>query len=153
MKRCVFNVKELSRKGGETDIRLDDEFFASQDQSDITGGDVSVHVEVKKSGREDYDYDAVLTICGRLRIPCTRCYEDMDFNIDTVDAIRLLCDNNAVAGDADDLLIASTEGYFDASERLTETILLQIPISHVHPEGKCDPDMLSRITTDSAETE
>ena len=148
MKRCVFNVKELSRQGGSGEYQLDDEFLSLRDDGEISGGNIAVTVTVKEAAADDYDYDLDIALRGTLRVPCTRCLDDMDYDVDTADSVHILCDSAAGPQDDEDMLTAATDGRFDASDRIYETLLLGIPTVHVHPDGQCNPEMIGRITTE-----
>ncbi len=41
----------------------------------------------------------------------------------------------------DTIIIPESDVDFDLSPMIADTILLSIPLRHVHPEGECNPEM------------
>ncbi len=139
MARCVINIKELALKGGEKGFRLDDVFFKDFNSEDITGGNVEVSIDVKKSQDAKYDYIANYKVEGVLSIPCTRCLEEMDYETSLDDSVKVICCNEIQECDDEDLLMARADGTLDLSHRIFETLALNVPSIHVHPDGECNP--------------
>ena len=151
MARCVINIKELALKGGENSFRLDDAFFQDFNNEDITGGDVEVSIDVKKSQDAKYDYIANYKVEGVLHVPCTRCLEDMDYETCLADCVKVICCNEMQEYDDEDLLTARADGTLDLSPRIFETLALNVPSVHVHPEGECNPAITKWLEDHSSE--
>jgi uncharacterized metal-binding protein YceD (DUF177 family) len=50
-----------------------------------------------------------------------------------------------LSGDDDLVIIKDDEGILDISWYIYESIVLSIPIRHVHAPGKCNPVMIERL--------
>lgn len=151
MARFIINVKELALKDGVEKFRLDDVFFKDFDSDDIVGGDVEVSFSVAKSQNAKYDYMVCCKANGTLRLPCTRCLDEMDFEVGADDNVKVVCSNQTVECDDEDTLQARADGTLDLSHRIFETLALEIPSVHVHPEGECNPAMVKWLEEHSGE--
>ena len=113
---------------------LDDRFFAAIDGEEVKRGSVAVTVLVNRTSTSfEMDFD----LNGTVQIPCTRCLDDMNQEVNTHD--RLIVKFGRVYSEESDeiVIIPETDGEINIAWFLYEFIALAIPIKHVHP-GECN---------------
>ena len=120
------------------EYRLGKEFFAEMESSDIldAGLDVALTV-VHKSDVYDMTFD----ITGDITLECDRCLDEMQQPID-VEYHIVVKYGEEYCDDSDEVIeIPENENYFDVAPLIYDTVSLEIPIMHVHPEGECNQEM------------
>lgn len=119
-------------------FHLTKDFFEQMESADVHDGDILAEVTVEYTGQV-YEIDIHCT--GEVTIPCDRCLEDMQESIDA--------DYHTAAkygdryNDEDEALIEvpRSDSDLDIAHILYDTVMLDIPIQHIHAEGKCDSTM------------
>lgn len=112
------------------------------ENTDIHGADLGVDLTVVYNG-EFYDLDFV--IAGEVVLLCDRCLDDLHQPIEATYHIVVkygddYCDDN------DEVLeIPSTDAYLNVAYMIYDTVVLAIPIKHVHPLGKCNRQMSAML--------
>ena len=88
-------------------------------------------------------------IGGQITIPCDLCLDDMP--LDVVSDNRLVAKFGEESAEEDDLVtVSEDEGILDVAWFVYESIVLSIPIRHVHAPGKCNPAMMKVLEGFSA---
>ncbi len=151
MIHCTVNVKELANKDGGESFRLDDGFFVQFDCEDVVGGSVDVDITAEKSHSAECDYIVDIRMKGVLRVPCTRCLDNMDYDTELEDTVKVVCADGGADSDDEDLLKAKADGTIDLSHRIFETLALNVPSVRVHEEGGCNPAVMKWLESHSAE--
>lgn len=126
----------------EQDFVCDTEFFKAMESIDILGGDVDVHLEIThKNGV----YDCCFEIDGEIDIECDRCLEPMKHIVEA--DYHLIVKYGLEYDDSSDevLIIPQEWTVMDFSQIILDTILLTIPIRHIHTEGECDSEMATKF--------
>lgn len=120
----------------------DTAFFQSIESIDVIGGEVRVSLSLlHKNGV----YDCHFSFDGEVEISCDRCLEAMSHRVDT-DYDIIVKYGEEYDDTSDEVLVIPDEmRVLDISSLLHDTIVLTIPIRHVHPEGECDAQMASRF--------
>ena len=108
MIHCTVNVKELAEKNEEKSIRLENEFFKQFGNEDVVGGEVDVVATARKSQDSKYDYLVEIKVKGVLRITCTRCLDEMNYDTEVEDTVKVVCTNADMETDDEDMLEAPT---------------------------------------------
>lgn len=139
----VINLREAALKTSVFTIHLDDAFFQALEQEEITGGDVDVNLQVKKGAGELFHFD--YTMHGTARVLCDRCLEEVTLPVELSDTIQI------AHGDPEDdngeaIIIPFSQLTYDNAWDMYELISVHFPLQHVHPDGQCNPDMLSRFS-------
>lgn len=129
------------------EYRLDNEFFANIDGPEVQRGKVDVIVDVKRTATV---YELRFDITGVINIPCDRCLDDMEFEIDTEEELFIKLGQEYIEESDNMLTIPEDEGELNIAWFLYEFIALTIPIKHVHPYGKCNKEMSERLYKMSA---
>ncbi len=131
------------------EFTLDDRFFEDYG-GEITHGRCNAVVTLVKSANL---LNLHTEITGEVEVACDRCLENfytpVDFDGSLVvrfSSEREGYDVDRHTGFDDEILWLSPDtDAIDLSEYLYESIYLSLPMQRVHPDGKCDPDMLARF--------
>lgn len=131
-------LKSLGAGTHEFEYRLDKSFFANMESSDVHDADLAVTLTVKYNG--DF-YDLDFHIVGEVVLICDRCLDDLHFPIDTAYHIVVKYGDD-YNDDSDEVLeIPGSDNYLNVAYMIYDTVVLAIPIKHVHPLGKCNRAM------------
>ena len=143
-KFSAYKVELASLKEGhyEQDFEIKKDFFENMENSDILDADVHVHLNLEK--RRDA-YDCTFTLKGTIQIPCDRCLDPIDHEVDTVYHVIVKYGDSYDDGADNLLVIPYSNSYLNVAYILYDTILLTIPLRHVHPLGKCNRAMADAL--------
>lgn len=126
----------------EQDFVIDTQFFKNMENFDVLSADVAVHLDLVKKNDA---YDCTFHCKGMLQIPCDRCLDPMDHEVDTSYHIIVKYGEN-YSDDSDDVLIIPYEDmWLNIAYMLYDTLLLTIPMRHVHAPGKCNRAMTAAL--------
>ena len=144
---------ELSSLGDghhEQDFVCDTEFFKNMEHTGILRSDVRVHLDLEK--RHDA-YDCTFTCRGTVTVPCDRCLDPMDLDVDT--QYHIIVKYGEDYNDESDelLVIPESDTYLNVAYMLYDTLLLTIPLRHVHPLGKCNRAMAAALSKHRASSD
>lgn len=131
-------LKSLPKGVHSFDYHLDKQFFANMENTDVRDADLNVQLTVDYNGDV---YALHFVISGEVVLLCDRCLDDLNLPIDaTYDiAVQYGDDYN---DESDTLLqIPESDNYLNVSYMIYDTVVLEIPIKHVHPMGKCNRQM------------
>ena len=149
---CSFETLDIDLKGLKEavtclEFNLDDEYFSAIDASEVSKGNISVELSIRKTTEEVFKLD--FHIEGDVIVTCDRCLDDMIQAIDTdASILAKLGDEDS---DNDDLvMVDENEGILNIAWLLYEFIALAIPIKHVHAPGKCNRAMIDMLEEHSA---
>lgn len=135
-------LKSLPVGSHDFDYHLDKEFFQNMENSDIRDGNIDVHTTVVN---KDQYYDLTFNIKGELTLLCDRCLDEMQLPVETQYHIIVKYGPD-FNDDSDDLLeIPESDNFLNVAYMIYDTIVLEIPIKHVHPLGKCNRAMSSLL--------
>lgn len=136
---------ELRDMYGDTsrvEYDIDEGFFQQIDAPDIRKGSLHVVLDIVKGAGV---YKLTFGIEGTVTVPCDRCLEDMDIDVDTENEIRVKL-GSEYRDDDDLVIVREADGYIDVSWFIYEFIDLSLPLQRVHPEGECDERMMSVLS-------
>ena len=122
--------------------QLDNQFFLDLDAPDVQKGQVNVVLKVRKtSGIYQLDFHTE----GKVIVICDRCLDEMEQPIETDDRLKVKL--GADFAEIDDMVVVPEEdGYINVAWFIYEFIALSIPMKHVHAPGKCNKDMVSKLS-------
>lgn len=121
----------------------DTQFFKNMENDDVVNADVAVHLDLENRNGL---YDLKFTLKGLVQVPCDRCLDPIDIDVDTTYNIKVEY-GDSYDDASDDLLIIPTDNpYLNVAYMLYDTILLSIPMRHVHPLGKCNRAMAAALS-------
>lgn len=131
-------LKSLSVGVHEFDFHLDKQFFVNMESADIHGADLDVHLKVNYNG--DF-YTLDFHIVGELTLICDRCLDNLQFPVDT-DYHIVVKYGDDYNDDSDEVLeLPESDTSLNVAYMIYDTVVLTIPIKHVHPMGKCNRQM------------
>lgn len=131
-------LKSLTPGTHEFDYKLDKQFFTNMENTDVHEAALDVHLTVVF--RHDV-YELSFVIKGTVTLLCDRCLDNLDVPIDTTYNL-LVKYGEDYCDDADNLLeIPQSDQYLNVSYMIYDTVVLAIPIKHVHAPGKCNRQM------------
>lgn len=131
-------LKTLTEGTHEFDYRLDKQFFVNMENSDVRDADLAVHLTVT---HRNALYSLRFHITGPLTLLCDRCLDDLVIDIDTTYDINVEYGDDYNDESDDLLIIPESDSNLNVSYMLYDTVVLAIPIKHVHPLGKCNRQM------------
>jgi len=123
------------------------EFFKSFGNEDLLDAKVVANVEARKSGAKIL---VDIALDGEVKVVCDRCLEDLALKV-SADSALIVRFGNAGSEEIEEeegrelVLLEPGETEFDLSQIIYDYVNLAIPIQRVHPEGECDPEMVSRL--------
>lgn len=144
-KFSLYNIplKNLSPGVHTYEYELDRKFFEAIDGDEVRKGDVSVILNVRKtSSTFEFNFE----IEGVIKVPCTRCLDDMDLGVDTKSRLIVKFGSEYSEESDEIVIIPEDEGEINIAWFLYEFIALTIPIKHTHPPGECNRVVSSKYS-------
>lgn len=142
-KKYSIAYKGLKNGRHEFDFKVDGEFFAAEENSEIKGGDCDVHVTLDKS---ESMLEIGVAIKGYVITECDRCLEDCKVPIEYEGTLLVKFSDEIRDYDGEVMWISPADGEVSLAQYIYESIVLALPYRRVHPDGECNPDMLARFT-------
>ena len=152
LERFKINLKGLTDEETTLEYDLDNQFFEALDGSEVRQGTLHVSVSIRKMTGF---FELLFHTEGTVTVTCDRCLDDMDQSIASDN--RFIVKYGTVNSEEDDVIVVDeNEGILDMSWLIYESIVLAIPIKHVHAPGKCNPAMshvLEELSADRSSDE
>jgi uncharacterized metal-binding protein YceD (DUF177 family) len=126
---------------------LENKFFMDIDGTEVHKGTVNVSlvVECKNSS-----FEMKFHIAGVVFVPCDRCLDDVEVPVETNNRL-IVKFGREYAEESDEILVISKEeGSLNLAWFLYEFVALAIPAKHIHPPGRCNKTMTSKLKKHSA---
>lgn len=139
-KFTAYNIplKSLTPGDHAFDFHLDKLFFENMEFSDARNADIDVALKVVY--RNDI-YALHFQFSGQITVPCDRCLDDLAIDVNTSYDITVQYGDD-YNDDSDQLLIIPhSDNSLNVSYMIFDTVVLAIPLKHVHPMGKCNKAM------------
>lgn len=135
-----FKLRLNSLPEGKHDFsyHLGKEFFVNMENDEIHDADVEVKLVVTRHGDS---FDLSFHFAGTLTLICTRCLDDLIFPVDTDYHVTVEFGDDYRDENDELLIIPASDPDLNVAFMIYETIVLTIPIKHVHPLGKCNRQM------------
>ena len=148
LKQYIISLPTLGEGHHEYEMRVDGSFFAARGNDDVKEADVIAYVDIDvRHGA----YKIGMTCQGWIEIPCDRCLDPMRLDVD--DDYDVTVRYGEEYDEKDDLItLPEDETEFNLAPLIADTVLLSIPLRHVHPEGECNPEMEEIMSRHSSET-
>lgn len=140
-KFTAFNLPLKSLAPGEHqfDFDLDKQFFVNMENSDIHGADLKAVVTVKYNGDV---YALHFAVNGTVTLICDRCLDELVYPIENATYDITVKYGERYNDDSDDVLeIPQGDASLNVAYMIYDTVVIAIPIKHVHPMGKCNRAM------------
>ncbi len=130
------------------DFKVDASLFAAYEGAEITDGDCDVKVRME---RAETQLRMAVSIDGYVMVPCDRCLEDCRIPIAYEGALTVKFSDIEGEYDGEVMWLPVGESEVDLAQYIYESIVLSLPYQRVHPEGECNPEMMSRFNIISGE--
>ena len=120
-------------------FELNKKFFDAIDHEEVRKGNVKAELTVRKTiGAYEFD----INLFGVVNIPCDRCLDEMDQEIDTTNRLVVKLGEEYFEESDEIVIIPEDEGAINIAWYLYEFIVLNIPIKHVHRPDMCNKAMM-----------
>ncbi len=139
---CSLNQFEISLPSlgeghHELELRADAGLFAGRGNVEVIAADIVAYVDIDV---RDGVYAIGIACRGWIDIPCDRCLDPMRLEVDEDYDVNVRYGEDY--GETDDtIILPEKEVRFDLAPLVADTVLLSIPLRHVHAEGECNPRM------------
>lgn len=140
----IVPLRSVQREAVARTLHLDNEYFADLDQCEILGGDVEVEMRVRFGAGDTYLFTYKGE--GTVVVACDRCLDPTTLPIVFEEELRVGYDDDNP--DAVLIVIPFSQTHYDTAWDIYESIALNLPLQRVHPEGKCNADMMSRFSAE-----
>ena len=124
------------------EYELDRKFFEAIDGEEVKKGNVNVILNVRRTSSS---FELNFDIEGVIKVPCTRCLDDMKLEVDTESRLIVKFGSEYSEESDEIVIIPEVEGEINIAWFLYEFIALTIPIKHVHPRGECNGIVSSKF--------
>ena len=142
----VIPVKGLP--SGESTFRFEigEPFFQAFENRQIKDADCSVSVVVM---RHQTLLEVTCRVGGFVVVECDRCLEDLTLKVDIEPHLTVgfgAVDVDDAGTDDDVLVVDRSESELNLNQFVYDYICLGLPLVKLHPEGKCNPEMLRYLS-------
>ena len=134
----------------EFDFVLDNLFFKNIDGLEFQKGDVKAQLTVIKSALVS---EFIFKFDGIIKVPCDRCLDEMELPVSTKGKLFVKLGAEYSEESDDTVIIPKEEGTINIAWFLYEFIALAIPVKHVHPAGKCNKTVSSKLKKHMAQSD
>ena len=146
-------VKGLPKGESTFHFTIDGSFFSKFGNTRIKDADCSVRVSAR---RRSTVLEVVCTIGGVVVVECDRCLDDLPLKVDVERTLTVGFGAVDVedAADEDDMMVVSpSDAEISLDQFVYDYVCLSLPLVMVHPEGRCNPQMLARLESGSHASE
>jgi uncharacterized metal-binding protein YceD (DUF177 family) len=125
------------------DFEAGDTFFTHFENSEVEKGHLKVPVILEK---QSVVMRLTIQCAGEVEVMCDYCAQPFMIPVSGEQTFVIKLGNEEdVDADEDIIYLPLQEHEIDIDKYIYEVIILSIPLRRVHPEGKCDPDMVKSI--------
>lgn len=136
IEKYIIRLDEVERSKVEG-YDLSSDFFATIEESFIQGGDVQVELTITR-GNEGH-FELLFQVSGSVQVECDRCLSPMMLDIDAEQVYEVCVGEEDTTEDR--ITLSHEAEDLDVSWMMYETMVLALPIRHVHEDGACDEQM------------
>lgn len=141
-KRYAIAYKGLKNGHHEFDFSVDGALFEACGNTEISRAECSVHVDMERAERM---LTLHTTIDGSVTVPCDRCLEDCDVPVHFEGDLLVRFSDESDEYDGEVMWLSPSETELPLAQYIYESIVLAMPYQRVHPDGGCNPEMLSHF--------
>jgi uncharacterized metal-binding protein YceD (DUF177 family) len=155
LNQFIFPVTGLKPGSHTFDLEVEDTFFEHFEYSEVRKGLINLSLIVDK---EETLVVFHIDFTGHVRVPCDRCYEPFDLEIQGHEKLILKFGADFHEESEDVQVVPVGENHFDISPFVYEYIHLSLPPRRVHPENEsgesmCDPEVIRRLKENAPSSE
>ncbi len=136
----ALKLKTLSESKHPMAFDLDDDYFEALESPVISGGSVKMRGTVERVGSV---FTIEMDFMGEVRSTCDRCLAPLLLPVNTNARLIVKFGEEYREESEEIIVISEREGVVDLSWQMYEFIVLSLPMQRMHPEGECDPEMIS----------
>ena len=134
------NLKSLSVGEHHFSYELGEGYFSSLGEGEVLGGEVGVDVALSREGNV---FRLSLGYNGYVLLPCDRCLEPVEMDVDAVFDLVVKFGQEDYDTDDDIVVLSEADGVLDLGWHMYEDIMLSLPAVRAHEsEEDCDPEMM-----------
>lgn len=137
----TIDLKAMTHDVEERHYTLTDQFFADVEAPDVHQGRLESRVVVHKLGQDGFEISFFTE--GSVVVTCDRCLGDMNQPIKAEGHTKVKFGEEYSDEDDELITVSERDGLIDMGWLIYESIVLAIPIKHVHATGECDPAMMA----------
>lgn len=146
LERYKIDLKALTEDSTPLEWQLDNRFFQSLEDAQVQNGSLHVSGSIRKAVGF---FELLLHTEGTVQVPCDRCLDMMDQPIEA--DLRLVVKLGPEYQEEDDIItVDENEGVLQTAWFIYESIVLAVPIQHVHQPGECNDAMMRVLEEHSA---
>ncbi len=146
LERFLIDLKALTEDETSLEYSLDNQFFEALEGAQVQEGSLHVSGSIRKAVGF---FELQLHTTGTIRIPCDRCLDLMDQPIEA--DLRLVIKlGDTYAEDDDIITVEEHDAVLNIAWFIYESIILAVPIQHVHQPGDCNDAMMRVLEQHSA---
>ncbi len=140
------DLKALTQDVTPLEWGLDNQFFNALEGAQVQGGTLHVSGSIRKTVGF---FELLLHTNGTVRIPCDRCLDLMDQPIEA--DLRLVVKLGSEYQEDDDIItVDESDPTLNTAWFIYESVILAVPIQHVHQPGDCNDAMMRVLSEHSA---
>lgn len=118
------------------------EFFDEWKMDEIEDGNVKINVEME---RKEHLLLFRFDLAGEVTVPCDRCLGPLTLPIEGEENLTVSFSDTETTLDEEQLILPEDATEVDLAQHLYEYVAVRLPLFRSHPEGECDPEVVSRI--------
>ena len=135
-------LKSLQKGDHEFAYHLDKTFFEKMENTEVRGANLDVMLNIEYNGDI---YNLSFSVMGDVTLVCDRCLDDLEWPIEAAYDISVKYGDD-YNDDSDTLLeIPFGDNDLNVAYMIYDTVMLAIPIKHVHGPGKCNRAMTTML--------
>lgn len=142
LSQFILDFQSIKENEETFSFKLNDEYFKAIEATEIRGGEVETTVKVS---RKNGCFEVVFLSEGTVTVDCSRCLDPVTLPVATEDKLYVKLGEDYIDEGDEMIIIPESTQKYDASWHIYEFIALTIPPQHSHPEGECNPDMISLL--------
>jgi uncharacterized metal-binding protein YceD (DUF177 family) len=126
---------------------LENKFFIDIDGPEVQKGKVKINLKVEA---KPSFFELSFQLAGVVYVSCDRCLDDVEIPVETNNRLIVKLGKEYAEESDEVLIIAEDDSTLNLAWFLYEFVALSVPMKHVHPPGKCNKTMTSKLKKHSA---
>ena len=137
----ILDLRQNFQQQLTEEYTINDKMLAAVENSLVKGGNLTAIVTAQKAPK---GLSLTIHTCGKTVVECDRCLDDMELDIDTCNELAVIFADH-YEDDADVIYVEQSQKELDLWPLIYDSIALAIPLTHSHPEGQCNPEMVDKL--------
>ena len=138
-------LKGLPKGESSFNFAIDGKFFQKFGNTRIKEADCSVKAKVNRTSSL---VSVKCLVGGFVVVECDRCLDDLALKVDVERELKVgfgSVDIDDAQDEEDVIVVSSSDSEISLDQFVYDYVCLSLPIVMVHPEGKCNPEMIARM--------